>query len=323
MRSFFRLIVLIAALTYAASPTRAQPAPPPPDDTAGADQPSDPPADPPAPESYQPAEPTPEPAPPTPPPPAAPGAPAGYASPPAEPAPPPPTTVDKGVIDDANSGRAWLGPTALTPPKGSWSFSDWELFWVGASYAFTDSLQVSASTMVPITSDQPFILLMTGKWQVFKQGRMRVALHGAINHISGTGDDDEDFNGFNVGAFGGAATLCLDNDCHSYLNGYLAAGFLLESDVDQTSVPFILAGSLVKRLSRRVKLVLEVDSSFVTGEVDDMSEVFLGWYGLRFTSSHIGVDFGFARPFGPDVDWDVFPMGFPILNFTYRGLPGD
>src|SRR5665647_2600290 len=25
-------------------------------------------------------------------------------------------TVDKGVVDDANSGRSWLSPTALTPP---------------------------------------------------------------------------------------------------------------------------------------------------------------------------------------------------------------
>jgi len=229
--------------------------------------------------------------------------------------------VDKGVLDDANSGRAWISPTALTPPKGTWSFSDWELFWVGASYAFTDNLQASASTMVPITSDQPLILLFTGKLKIYSQGRVRLAGHLAVNHIS-YDDADDDFSGFSAGALGGAATLCLDDNCDSHVNGYLAGGFLLEADVDQTSVPFLVAASLVKKMSRRVKLVFEVDSGFVTGEVDEMSEVFLGWYGLRFTSRHIGVDFGFMRPFGPDVDWDVFPMGFPVLNFTYRGVPG-
>jgi len=227
------------------------------------------------------------------------------------------------MLEDANSGRVWLSPTALTPPKGTWSFSDWELFWVGASYAFTDRLQVSASTMVPITSDQPLILLFTGKMQIVNQGRMRVALHAAITHLGVDADQEGDFSGFDVGAFGGAATLCLDDHCNSYLNGYLAAGFLLEGDAEQNSVPFLVSGSLVKKLSRRVRIVLEVDSAFVTGEVDDMSNGFLGWYGLRFTSRHIGVDFGFARPFGPDVDWDVFPMGFPVLSFTYRGMPGD
>src|SRR5258706_9193754 len=50
---------------------------------------------------------------------------------------PPATTVDKGTLEDANAGRVAIMPTALTPPAGPWSFEDWELFFVSASYGVT------------------------------------------------------------------------------------------------------------------------------------------------------------------------------------------
>src|SRR5690606_38975588 len=78
---------------------------------------------------------------------------------------PPPSTVDAGVIADANSGRGWLLPTALTPPAGTWSFSSFELFVIGGGYAITDQLQVSLTTVIPLTSDFPIIGLLSGKYQ--------------------------------------------------------------------------------------------------------------------------------------------------------------
>ncbi len=250
------------------------------------------------------------------PPPAPAPAPVPVATPYAVPVAPPPaaTDIDKGVYRDANIGRAWLSPTAMTPPKGTWTFADYELFFLGGSYAFTDKFQISANTMVPIDPDQPIILLSTAKLQIAKVDRLRVALHGSLNYLGESTDSDDDVN-FTSGTIGGVVSLCLDRDCDSLLNGYLAAGFGSESD--GSVVPFILSGSLVKKMSRRVKFVAEIDSVVVLGEVDDMDNVYLGWYGLRFTSKNIGVDVGFARPFG-DVDWDIFPLGFPVLTFTYR-----
>lgn len=244
---------------------------------------------------------------------------------PAQPVPPPPPPpvadsqpdVDQGVIDDANSGRSWMSPTALTPPAGTWSFNDYQLFLVGGSYAFTDKFVMSASTLVPLTNDFPFTLMLTGKLQLVRQGRIRLAAHGTYFHFNEGGSNTSDFS-FNAGAVGGALTYCLDADCHSYANVYAGAGFSAESD--NSSVPVMLAGSLAYRLGRRVKAVFEADSGLILGDINEVGEGIVAWFGVRFTSKHMGVDFGFVRPVCSECDGDDMPpIGFPWLSFTYRG----
>jgi hypothetical protein len=243
--------------------------------------------------------------PPPPPPPSPPGDPGPAASAVAGAAP-------AGVLEDANSGRTWASPTALMAPAGSWTFNDYELFLVGGSYALSDSFQLALSTLVPITSDQPLFLILTGKARILAAGALHIAAHGTVVYV---GDDAESFT---IGTVGGVITHCLDADCHSHFNGYAAAGFSKESDT--SAVPFVLSGAFVGRVNRRIKLVFEADSGFVLGEINEAANGFLGWYGLRFTSRHIGVDVGLVRPFGEGVDMEVFPLGFPWLNFTYREL---
>ena len=121
-----------------------------------------------------------EPAPPPPPGPPAeppPPAPPPVVAPIVAPAPPPApiSTADLGTLEDANSGRVAIMPTALTPPKGTFSFEDEELFFIGVSYAVTDDLVISGTTMVPITSDL-YWGFVSAKLQVVKQGRLRVAV---------------------------------------------------------------------------------------------------------------------------------------------------
>lgn len=228
--------------------------------------------------------------------------------------PQPASTVPVGVLEDANSGRGWLAPTALTPPKGTWTFSDYELFVVGGSYAPTDNLQISASTLVPLTSDIPFLGLFSAKLRVGSAGNLHVAAAGSLFVFFDSSDD------VSAGTIGGTATLCLDDGaCRSHVTGYLAAGF---ASADQTAVPFLGSVAAAFGLTRRVKLVLEADTGFVAGEINDVANGFLGWYGLRFTSSAIGVDLGFVRPFGEDIDPDGLVLGFPFVSFTYRALPG-
>lgn len=244
---------------------------------------------------------------------------------PGQPPPQPPTptpaptadtnpNIDQGVLDDANSGRTWMSPTALTPPKGTWTFSNHMLFLVGGSYSPTDTVAISASTLIPISNEQPFFGYFTGKAQLVRTGRVRFAGHASAVIIT---DDDSD-DGFAVGTLGGALTYCLDPACHSILNVFAGGGF--SSETDNSSVPIVVAGSLIQRLSKRVKLVLEADSALILGEINDVGEGVLAWYGARFTSRNIGVDFGLFKPLCADCDTeDVFPLGFPWLSFTYRG----
>jgi hypothetical protein len=218
------------------------------------------------------------------------------------------------VIEDANSGRSWLAPTALTPPAGTWSFSDFELLFVGGSYAVTDQLQISATTMLPIFDSMPFVGMLSGKLQVVRAGRVRVAGQVAVTHFR------EDNTAATAGTVGGALTVCLDDDCYSHVSGYLGAGIASEQ---QTAVPFLASASLALKVAKRVKLLFEADTGFVVGELDAVADGFLGWYGLRFTTQSIGVDVGFARPFCADCGDFPLPMGVPFVAFTFRSFRSD
>ncbi len=266
----------------------------------------------PPPPPYDPAPPY-EPAPPPPPP--APPAPIAYPQPPVLVVAPPVSSVDKGVIEDANSGRNWLTPTALTPPAGTWSFSDFELFLISGSYAVTDELSISATTLLPIVDDMPFFGIGSAKLQVIKSGNVRAAVQAAVMHISESGSDSS----VTVGNLGGAVTLCIDSDCHSHLTGYLGAGFAQE---DNSAVPFVAALGATLRLTRRVKAVFEADTAFIAGDINDNDNGLLVWYGVRFTSREIGVDLGFAKPLCSGCE-DGLAMGIPFVSFTYRAFKGD
>jgi hypothetical protein len=257
------------------------------------------------------------------------------------PAPPPPaivepapvvpaTTVDKGTLEDANAGRIAMMPTALTPPKGTFSFEDKELFFLTASYAVSDQLVISGTTMVPITSDFYWGFL-SAKLQVVKQGNLRVAVQagafGATEKDTVTTFDsmgnviDEMSSSTGVGAFdlGAAATYCFDSDCYSHVDGAVIAGIAEE---DNSSVPVGFMAGVVARLGHKVRFIAEADTAHLFGEINDQANGFLGWYGFRFTSSQIGVDLALVKPFcgNGDCDTDTFPMGFPFVTFSYRAL---
>ncbi len=228
--------------------------------------------------------------------------------------PAPASTVDKGVIQDANAGRSFIMPTALVEPAGTWSFSDFELLMVSLSYSVSDQFSISGSTLLPLTTDFPFFGLLSGKYQVIKSGRVRGAVQGAVSHVRVDG------NGVTGAILGGALTLCLDDDCHSHATGYLGAGFAHEN---QTAVPMVFSGSLALRMVNHLKLLLEADSGFVVGDINDQVDGFLAWYGVRFTSPIIGVDLGFAKPIctgDTNCGIDELPMGIPFVSFTYRSL---
>lgn len=254
-----------------------------------------------------------------------------------EPVPPPPpgppaapTTVDPGTLEDANAGRVAIMPTGLTPPKGAFSFEDWELFFISASYGVTDNLVISATTMVPITSDVYWGFL-SAKLQVVKQGRVRVAVqagaagastkdttttYDSMGNIASQMSTTTSGGGFDLG---GAITYCFDDGCYSHASAAIAAGF---AERDNSSVPVGFMGGLVLEVASKVRLIAEADTAHLFGKISDQADGFLGWYGVRFTSRNIGVDLTLVKPFcgNGDCDSSTFPLGIPFVTFSYRAL---
>ncbi|HUJ59070.1 MAG TPA: hypothetical protein VLX92_11280 [Kofleriaceae bacterium] len=257
-----------------------------------------------------PGEPPPGQVPPAPPPPP-------VAPPPAMVAPPAAvTTVDPGTLEDANSGRVAIMSTALTPPAGTFAFEDWELFLISASYAVTDHLVITGTSMVPVTSDFYWGFL-SAKLQVVKVGRVRIAAQAGIAAVWGNGSDSSDSaTGFDLG---GVATLCLDDGCYSHVDGAVVAGF---ADQSNTSVPVGFMAGIVAKVGRHIRLVAEADTAHMFGDLSGQANGFLGWYGVRFTSRQIGVDLELVRPFCSDSSCDMttFPLGVPFVTFTYRAI---
>ena len=251
-------------------------------------------------------------------------------------APPPPpeaapaSITEQGTLEDANAGRVAIMPTALTPPKGAFSFEDYELFFIAASYAPTDNLVISATTMVPITSDF-YWGVASAKLQVVRAGNLHVAIQagaaGALtkdttaqydsmgNYIG----DTKTSNGGGGFDLGGALTYCFDPQCYSHVSAAAMAGFATH---DNSSVPVAFMGGLVAKVASKVRLIAEADTAQLFGKINDQANGFLGWYGLRFTSRQIGVDLTLVKPFcgNGDCDSSEFPLGFPFVAFSYRSL---
>ena len=224
--------------------------------------------------------------------------------------------TDRGTLDDANAGRVALMSTALTPPEGTWSFEDYELFLVAASYAPTDTLVLTATTMVPVTSEFYWAFL-SAKLQVVRAGNLRVALQGGVFGIFGTDSYSNDSTGaFDLSAI---ATYCLDSDCYNHVSGSAIAGFARQGN---SSVPVAFSAGIVAKISNHVRFVAEADTAHLFGDLSGQTNGILAWYGLRFTSKQIGVDLELVRPFcgGDDCKMDTFPLGVPFVAFSYRGL---
>jgi hypothetical protein len=213
-------------------------------------------------------------------------------------------------FQDANADHIVLFSTAETHPKGTFYFSDYELVFLQAGYAITDSVQVSLTGVPPLVKDQPYFFDLAVKGNFLRTEVLRLAMVGAGTVVVAP---DADPNTVLGARLNGVSQFCFEALCKNSFS--LNVGTFLNSESNRI-VPITLAGGLVVQASSLVKLLLEPAYAIVIGEgVEDQPEGFLLNYGLRLSGEHFGFDLAFIRPFGPDIP---LILGVPWVAFTYR-----
>jgi len=240
--------------------------------------------------------------------------------PPPPPAPPPETTVvaapvTPGLDDDPHVDRAWFSPTAITQPAGTASFNDWELVLLGMTYAFTDNFQVTGVVVPPLVQDMPFIGMVSAKLGASLSDRVHIAAMAGVGYAR-IDDDDQG----SAAGLGGAISICIDEACGSMVSAY-AYGVWFWEDTDDT-FPIAFGVSLLGRIARHVKVVIEVSSAGLLAREDSgFAEAVVVGYGVRFFTGNIAGDIGFIRPFAFDSEdefGDELILGVPAVTFSYR-----
>jgi len=198
----------------------------------------------------------------------------------------------------------------MTQPKGTLTYSNYELVLHGVTYAFTDQIQGSLTLLPPYVKDKPLIGSLALKGQIVNLERVKLALQGSLSFAS---EDNDSGELFGIGAF---ASFCLVEDCASL------ASFSTTLLIPNSGGGQLLAysGSLTQRISPHAKLLLEIASATLKLSNDNFDNVpgFLFNYGIRFHGQSFAADVGFMRPTGDSSTSNDFVMGFPFLNFSYR-----
>jgi hypothetical protein len=81
---------------------------------------------------------------------------------------------------DASIDRGFTTGHAETIGKGKWAFNSYELFLAGLTYGLTDDLQLSFTTLLPITSDVPLLIGLSPKLVVHRSDRVVAAIRGNV-----------------------------------------------------------------------------------------------------------------------------------------------
>jgi hypothetical protein len=228
-----------------------------------------------------------------------------------------------GVAADPAIDRGFLLPTAMTQPKGTLTYNNYEVVLHGLTYGVTDRVQVSATVFTPVGN---LLWGLAGlKAQVVATPRFRLALQGTAG-----GATHETGNTESVGAgaayrresrgFLGSglfASLCLDRECASLLS----AGASHTSALGGPGAEhvFLYDSSLVVRVSDGVKVLGEVTTG-QGGTSTDLTEPggLLVSYGVRFHGKRVAGDVGFVKPYARQGSDGIFPLGLPFVSLSAR-----
>ncbi len=218
---------------------------------------------------------------------------------------------------DASVDRGVTTGHAETIGKGNWTINSYQLFLIGATYGFSDDFQLSATTLLPIIEDIPFVFALAPKYVVARGDQFALALRGDVWVGARSGTTlgrasvgpvfDYYFDrqgryafhaGLNIGGvFGG-----FDNSGISF-----AEGLLIGLDLG-----FTLG------VAKGFKLIVEGQLfAGYSAAGFNVAEVALLNYGVRFHGRDLAVDLTFLRPIG-DVDVGPLVMGVPFVAFSAR-----
>lgn len=221
-----------------------------------------------------------------------------------------PGAVDDGTEVDPIAGRAWFAPTALTPPEGSMSFSSTELVILTGSYSPADTIQLSANALLPLVLDDEGFAGTAGvKLQLLRSGQLRFAGYGTLVYANSF-DGDSDLI---AGLVGGVVSLCIDRPCHSTLSAFAAASF---ARGDDSELPVVVSASWVQRFHEHIKLAVEIDGAYASGEIDELSSAAVITAGTRLVWPSLALELGAIGTIA-DGDFEVVPV--PWASVTIRG----
>lgn len=226
------------------------------------------------------------------------------------------TPAELAQQHDAAVDRGFLTAHAETIGKGQWAINAYDLVFLGLTYGFTDDIQVSLSTLLPITTEIPLVLALQPKFVLMRSDDTVVSLRTPLAIANSDGET--------LGVLGAGVLLdqYLDRDGRFALHaGLLVAGAF----GDFSSSDFEIAeGALFEldlgaslAVASILKIIIEVQlAAGVTKDGFELADGALVNYGVRFFSGGIAGDLGFTYPVGVDVDELV--LGIPYLAFSAR-----
>lgn len=198
------------------------------------------------------------------------------------------TAIKEGAywFSDPNSSRLFFAPKGNMLKKGEGYFQDIWLFFVSASYGFTDNITVGLGTIVIPEAKTYYI---TPKVGIMSTENFHLAAGALVISI------DKHTAGilYGVGSYG-------SDDANVTLG--LGYGF---ADGDLAEKPMVSLG-FEKRLSRRMAFISE---NWLFPGFDEP----LISYGIRFFGEDLAVDLAFFNSLT-----DPYFPGFPYLDFVYN-----
>ena len=209
---------------------------------------------------------------------------------------------------DSHIGGGILLPTAETQPAGSAIVGSYELAVMGVSYSPTDDLQLSLTALAPLGDGAPLIASPSAKLRLLGRDRFHLAVIGSTYFIR-----DRDDGALAAGG-GLAASLCLDEACHSLLSASLGLAHLFIEDEENPDGMDITVGgaSWVQRLAPHIKLLVEAGHA----AVDPESLGYLG-YGVRLYGERVAADLTFLMDAEGEAA-EITPLGVPFAALSVR-----
>jgi len=230
---------------------------------------------------------------------------------------------------DAAIDRGFLTSHAETIGKGKWAINAYELVFLGLTYGFSDDIQVSLSTLLPVVEDIPLVLALQPKFVLARTPETVVALRVPFTYVN-----DLSSNSNSAGTLG--AGLVVDHYFGPTGRIGLHAGLLVtgvfgdftfsdgNNDGADDSDRVGFANGAVFELdlgasfgvSNAVKIIVEGQIFAAAGEGGfEVADVVLINYGVRIHGSGLAGDLGFVRPIGID---SSLILGVPYVAISAR-----